>query len=169
MTQSRLVRPTRKQEAGKMSLGRNDDDPVAKPTFNIKFTDRAVEDLRVFPVSEQKWIVSALESQLASAAAEESDDRKRLRPDDLAEWPFRSQRSKSRSISIDTLPARAPVFFLKKLVSPLLFPQTICLGLLGIGVLMLWFSAKQRLARIFVTIATAAFLFMSYPLIWDGL
>ena len=71
-----------------MGLGGNDE-PVAKPLFNIKFTDRAVEDLRVFPVSEQKWIVSALESQLASAAAEESDDRKRLRPDELAEWTIR--------------------------------------------------------------------------------
>ena len=61
------------------------------------------------------------------------------------------------------------MFFFKKLISPLLFPQTICLGLLSIGVLILWFSAKQKLARILVTIAAAALLFVSYPMIWDGI
>lgn len=57
--------------------------------FNIKFTEDAIEDLRVFPAYEQKWVVAALESELASAAAEESDDRRRLRPHELAEWAIR--------------------------------------------------------------------------------
>ncbi len=57
--------------------------------FKIKFTKLAIEDLRVFPAVEQKWVVAALESQLGSDAAEESDDRRRLRPHEPAEWTIR--------------------------------------------------------------------------------
>ena len=57
--------------------------------FNIKFTKRAIDDLQVFPAYEQKSIVTALEFQLASDAAEESDDRRRLRPHEPAEWAMR--------------------------------------------------------------------------------
>jgi mRNA-degrading endonuclease RelE of RelBE toxin-antitoxin system len=57
--------------------------------FNIRFTERALDDLQEFPAFEQRWIVTALESQLMLNAAEESNDRRRLRPDMLAEWAVR--------------------------------------------------------------------------------
>jgi mRNA-degrading endonuclease RelE of RelBE toxin-antitoxin system len=57
--------------------------------FDIKFTQRAIEDLQVFPKAEQKWIVSNLESQLAEDAAEETEDRRRLHPNGPVEWEIR--------------------------------------------------------------------------------
>ena len=57
--------------------------------FDIKFTNCALEDLEVFPRSEQKWIVTALESKLKTAAAKESGDRKRLRATGAGRWEIR--------------------------------------------------------------------------------
>ena len=57
--------------------------------FDIKFTNCAVEDLGVFPKSEQKWIVNALESQLKTGATQETGDRKRLQPTGAAGWEIR--------------------------------------------------------------------------------
>jgi mRNA-degrading endonuclease RelE of RelBE toxin-antitoxin system len=57
--------------------------------FEIKFTDRALEDLEIFSKSEQKQILTGLESQLTTDAAQENDDRKRLHSDGLAEWEIR--------------------------------------------------------------------------------
>jgi mRNA-degrading endonuclease RelE of RelBE toxin-antitoxin system len=57
--------------------------------FDIKFTDRALDDLATFPASEQRWILTELEMQLMMNAADESQDRKRIRPDMLAEWAVR--------------------------------------------------------------------------------
>jgi len=60
------------------------------------------------------------------------------------------------------------MFLFKKIVGPLLFPHAIFLALLGIGVLLLWFSSKRRLAKILVTIAACGFLALSYPGTWRG-
>ena len=57
--------------------------------FNIRFTQRATEDLQEFSRAEQKWILGQLEQQLAWNAADESRDRRRLRPRELAEWTIR--------------------------------------------------------------------------------
>ena len=57
--------------------------------FDIKFTDHALDDLQTFPEAERRWILTALESELKMNAAEESQDRRRLRPDMLAEWAVR--------------------------------------------------------------------------------
>ena len=57
--------------------------------FDIKFIQHAIEDLQAFAKSEQKWIVSTLESQLVMDAAEETADRKRLHPNGPAEWEIR--------------------------------------------------------------------------------
>jgi uncharacterized SAM-binding protein YcdF (DUF218 family) len=61
------------------------------------------------------------------------------------------------------------MFFFKKLIGPLLAPYPVFLGLLGLGVLMIWFSSRRRLANILVTIATVGFCLLSYPALWDGL
>jgi mRNA-degrading endonuclease RelE of RelBE toxin-antitoxin system len=57
--------------------------------FDIKFTEHAIEDMEVFSMSERKWIVEALESQLTLDAARETKDRKRLQPDGIVEWAIR--------------------------------------------------------------------------------
>ena len=61
------------------------------------------------------------------------------------------------------------MFLFKKLVGPLLLPHSVFLVLLGVGVLMLWFSSKRRLSRILVTIAAVGFCLLSYPGVWSGL
>jgi mRNA-degrading endonuclease RelE of RelBE toxin-antitoxin system len=57
--------------------------------FDIKFTQRAIEDLQVFPKAEQQWIVSTLESQLSMDAVRETEDRRRLHPKGPVEWEIR--------------------------------------------------------------------------------
>ena len=57
--------------------------------FEIKFTDNALEDLEIFPKSEQKEILAGLESQLTLDAAQENEDRKRLHFNGVAEWEIR--------------------------------------------------------------------------------
>ena len=57
--------------------------------FDIKFTERAIEDLRSFPIFEQKRIVAELETQLTADAGHETNDQKRLRPLGPAEWAIR--------------------------------------------------------------------------------
>jgi hypothetical protein len=63
----------------------------------------------------------------------------------------------------------ALMFLFKKLVGPLLLPHNVFLVMLGVGVLMLWFSSKRRLSRILVTIAAVGFCLLSYPGVWSGL
>jgi len=57
--------------------------------FEIKFTERALEDLEIFSKSEQQQILTGLESELTADAAQETEDRKRLHSDGLAEWEIR--------------------------------------------------------------------------------
>jgi len=61
------------------------------------------------------------------------------------------------------------MYLFKKFVGALLFPNTILLALLGVGVLMLWVGSKRRLARALITIAAAGFFLMSYTSSWSFL
>jgi uncharacterized SAM-binding protein YcdF (DUF218 family) len=61
------------------------------------------------------------------------------------------------------------MFELKKIVSALLLPHSISLFLLGIGVLMLWFSSRRRLAQTLVTISALGFYLLSYSGWWNFL
>ena len=61
------------------------------------------------------------------------------------------------------------MFLLKKVVGPLLYPYTIFLGLLFLGAMLLWFSARRKLAMGLVNFAAAGFILLSYPIVWDGL
>ena len=45
------------------------------------------------------------------------------------------------------------MFALKKLVSALLLPLPLCLGLGALGLLLLWFTRRQRAGRVLVTVA----------------
>jgi mRNA-degrading endonuclease RelE of RelBE toxin-antitoxin system len=62
--------------------------------YEIKFTADAVEDLRWFGKVDRKSILAALESQLGHEPAVETRNRKRLRPNRLAEWELRIDRTR---------------------------------------------------------------------------
>src|SRR4051812_20748578 len=54
------------------------------------------------------------------------------------------------------------MFFFKKLISAFLLPTSIMVALLVAGVLLLWFTRRQRLGRLLLTIGTASLLLASY-------
>ena len=60
--------------------------------FEITFTSKAVEDIRWFKKVERKKILAKLVSQLSYEPAIETRNRKRLRPNKLAEWELRLDR-----------------------------------------------------------------------------
>jgi mRNA-degrading endonuclease RelE of RelBE toxin-antitoxin system len=57
--------------------------------FQIEFTKKAREDLQYFRVYEQKEILNAIKNSLKEQASNVSSNRKKLRPNDLAEWELR--------------------------------------------------------------------------------
>jgi mRNA-degrading endonuclease RelE of RelBE toxin-antitoxin system len=57
--------------------------------FRIELTPEAVEDLRLLRKFDQTQIIAAIERQLAEQAHQETRNRKRLRPNQLAEWELR--------------------------------------------------------------------------------
>jgi mRNA-degrading endonuclease RelE of RelBE toxin-antitoxin system len=58
----------------------------------ITLTPDAVEDLRQFTKPDRRKILRVLESQLHHEPAVETQNRKRLRPNKLAEWELRAGR-----------------------------------------------------------------------------
>ena len=54
--------------------------------FRIELTPEAVDDLRILRKFDQQQIITAIESQLADQATQQTRNRKRLRPNQLAEW-----------------------------------------------------------------------------------
>ena len=57
--------------------------------FQIEFTPEALVDLRSLRKYDQEQIVGTIEGQLPHQASEPSRNRKRLRPNQLAEWELR--------------------------------------------------------------------------------
>jgi mRNA-degrading endonuclease RelE of RelBE toxin-antitoxin system len=57
--------------------------------FRIEFTPEAVEDLRLLRKFDQQQILGAIERQLRDQPTQETRNRKRLRPNQLAEWELR--------------------------------------------------------------------------------
>jgi mRNA-degrading endonuclease RelE of RelBE toxin-antitoxin system len=57
--------------------------------YNIVLTPEAIDDLAFFRKFDQVRIVAALEAQLAHEPTTETRNRKRLRPNNLAEWVLR--------------------------------------------------------------------------------
>ena len=55
----------------------------------IEFTPEAVSDLQLLRKFDQQQIIAAIESQLPDQATQETRNRKRLRPNQLAEWELR--------------------------------------------------------------------------------
>lgn len=57
--------------------------------FQIQFTPEAIDDLRTLRKYDQQEVFVAVENQLPHQATYESRNRKRLRPNQLAEWELR--------------------------------------------------------------------------------
>jgi len=57
--------------------------------FTIEFTPEAIEDLRHFRKREQRQIIDEIENQLVHRPTQETRNRKRLRPNQVAEWELR--------------------------------------------------------------------------------
>ena len=57
--------------------------------YEIRFTPEALDDLKALRKSEQKEILDGIDTQLEHEPAVETRNRKRLRPNDVAEWELR--------------------------------------------------------------------------------
>ena len=57
--------------------------------FEIKLTKEAISDLQWFKKGERSYIVGELESMVSPEPTTETGNRKRLRPNELAEWEVR--------------------------------------------------------------------------------
>jgi mRNA-degrading endonuclease RelE of RelBE toxin-antitoxin system len=57
--------------------------------FELKLTLEAIEDLRFFSKADRKWVVNETERRLGREPAVETRNRKRLRPNRVAEWELR--------------------------------------------------------------------------------
>lgn len=60
--------------------------------FEIELTREAIDDMRSLKKNEQTHIIQGIEIHLAYQAGEESSNRKKLRPNQLAEWELRIDR-----------------------------------------------------------------------------
>jgi mRNA-degrading endonuclease RelE of RelBE toxin-antitoxin system len=60
--------------------------------FDIVFTPEALEDLRLFKRGERTTIIETIEEQLSHEPNNETRNRKRLRPNQTAEWELRVDR-----------------------------------------------------------------------------
>ncbi len=58
----------------------------------IEFTPEAIDDLRALKKRERQIIFQGIEDQLLHEPAQETRNRKRLRPNQLAEWELRVER-----------------------------------------------------------------------------
>jgi uncharacterized SAM-binding protein YcdF (DUF218 family) len=61
------------------------------------------------------------------------------------------------------------MFLFKKIVSPFLFPASLCLEILLCGLFLLWFTKRQKRGKVAVTIGTALLLLLSYNFLPAGL
>ncbi len=57
--------------------------------FTIEFTPEALDDMHQFRTYDRRQIITAIEKQLGHQPTQETRNRKKLRPNDLAEWELR--------------------------------------------------------------------------------
>lgn len=61
------------------------------------------------------------------------------------------------------------MFFFKKLVGPFLFPLSVCLEIMILGLLLLWFTRKKGAGKALVTLGIVLFALLSYAWLPDML
>jgi uncharacterized SAM-binding protein YcdF (DUF218 family) len=54
------------------------------------------------------------------------------------------------------------MFLLKKIVAPFFYPLPLCLEILTAGLLLLWFTRRQRAGKVMVTLAAVLLVFLSF-------
>ena len=59
------------------------------------------------------------------------------------------------------------MFVLKKIVTLLLMPMSLCLGVLGIGILLLWLRRRIRAAKIVLTLGFLVLTALSFSAVAD--
>jgi uncharacterized SAM-binding protein YcdF (DUF218 family) len=59
------------------------------------------------------------------------------------------------------------MFFFKKTIAPLFYPLSIIMGLLVIGLFLMWFTRKQKTGKFFITAGVAVLVLFSYGAISD--
>lgn len=59
------------------------------------------------------------------------------------------------------------MFMLKKLISAFLGPLPVCLGLLGVGLALLWFTRRQRAGKIVTSVGFGLLFVLSYSVVAD--
>ncbi|NWF78942.1 MAG: type II toxin-antitoxin system RelE/ParE family toxin [Chloroflexi bacterium] len=57
--------------------------------YDIRYTEGALDDVQWFRKHDQNIILDGIERQLRHEPASETRNRKRLRPNDVAEWELR--------------------------------------------------------------------------------
>lgn len=57
--------------------------------YQIEYTEDAEQDLRSFRKFERKYIVDEIDANLQHEPTMETRNRKRLRPNDIADWELR--------------------------------------------------------------------------------
>jgi mRNA-degrading endonuclease RelE of RelBE toxin-antitoxin system len=57
--------------------------------FEIQFTPAAIEDFRPLRAYDRRRIIEAIEQQLQHQPTQETRNRKRLRPNEIAAWELR--------------------------------------------------------------------------------
>ena len=57
--------------------------------FKIDFTLEAIEDIRWFRKTDRKRVIEEIEKQLKHHPTQETRNRKKLRPNEIAEWELR--------------------------------------------------------------------------------
>lgn len=60
--------------------------------FDIDFSPEAAEDLKCFRKFEQQEVIAGIQKQLKHEPAVETRNRKKLRPNEVAEWEVRVSR-----------------------------------------------------------------------------
>jgi len=61
------------------------------------------------------------------------------------------------------------MFIIKKIAASLCYPLSLCLGLLLIGLLLLWFTRRQRAGKLFVSLGVILLLIMGYGVFRESL
>ncbi|MCP4348536.1 MAG: envelope biogenesis factor ElyC [Desulfobacterales bacterium] len=54
------------------------------------------------------------------------------------------------------------MFLLKKFIAPFFYPMPLCVTLLLIGLILLWFTSKQKTGKILISAGTAALILLGY-------
>lgn len=60
--------------------------------FKIEFTPEAIEDMHILKKRERSQVIEEIENQLLHQPTQETRNRKRLRPNKVAEWELRADK-----------------------------------------------------------------------------